>query len=220
MALPDKDQLLESTFANRKGSASRVRYGVLGLLCLLSFILYLDRICIGQAVSAIEKELGISHTAMGFVLGAFTIAYGLFEIPTGHWGDRYGSRRVLTRIVLWWSAFTVLTGVATGLVMLIVVRFLFGAGEAGALPNAARVVARWFPAGARGPAQGLVVTSALVGGAASPIMAEYLIQSLGWRWSFVVLGLPGVLWAAAFYILGLPERSCATGRVVGSGDRN
>src|SRR5688572_29134245 len=88
---------------------TRVRYRVLAMLCLLSFILYLDRICISQAVTAIRDELGISNFAMGFVLGAFTLAYGLFEVPTGHWGDRYGSRGVLTRIVLWWSLFTVLT---------------------------------------------------------------------------------------------------------------
>jgi MFS family permease len=176
-----------------------VRYQVLALLCLLTFILYLDRICIGQAASSIETDLGISHTAMGFVLAAFTVAYGLFEVPTGHWGDRYGSRGVLTRIVLWWSAFTALTGAATGLVMLLVVRFLFGAGEAGALPNAARVVSRWFPAGARGAAQGIVITSALVGGALSPLLTQLLLDTLGWRWTFVLLGVPGFLWAGFFY---------------------
>src|SRR5437016_2058437 len=88
---------------------TRVRYRVLGMLALLSFILYLDRICIGQAVDAIETELDIPHSYMGLVLSAFTVAYGLFEVPTGHWGHRYGSRGVLTRIVLWWSLFTALT---------------------------------------------------------------------------------------------------------------
>src|SRR5438132_13123929 len=135
--------------------ATRVRYRVLALLCLLTFILYLDRICIGQAASSIQNDLKISHTAMGFVLAAFTVAYGLFEVPTGHWGDRYGSRGVLTRIVLWWSAFTALTAcvwpfvldsgyslglpwsdyavpiVFNSLLLLMLIRFLFGAGEAG-----------------------------------------------------------------------------------------
>src|SRR5262249_57486747 len=97
-------------------------------LCALSFILYLDRVCIGQAVVPIQNELGLSNTQIGYVLGAFTLAYGLFEIPTGRWGDRYGSRGVLTRIVLWWSFFTALTGAAMGLWMLLIVRFLFGAG--------------------------------------------------------------------------------------------
>ena len=179
--------------------ASSVRYQVLGLLCLLSFILYLDRICISQAVSSIEAELGLSHTEMSFVLSAFTVAYGLFEVPIGHWGDRYGSRGVLARIAIWWSVFTMLTGACNGLMALVVVRFLFGAGEAGALPNMARVVARWFPPGERGPAQGLVMTAALIGGAASPIFAESLIQNLGWRWSFAALGIPGIVWAIIFY---------------------
>ncbi len=204
--------------------ASRVRYGVLAYLCGLSFILYIDRLCISKAAPAIEAELGISHTAMGFVFGAFTVAYGLFEVPTGRWGDRYGSRGVLTRIVLWWSAFTVLTGcvwpfrldsgyrlllpgteaavplVLDSFLVLLLVRFLFGAGEAGAYPNAARVVARWFPPGQRGPAQGLINTSALLGGAVAPIVAAYVIQAAGWRWSFGVFGLLGVVWAGAFYL--------------------
>jgi MFS family permease len=199
MTFSGDDRISESPITKTRGAATRVRYRVLALLCLLTFILYLDRICIGQAASSIETDLGISHTAMGFVLAAFTVAYGLFEVPTGHWGDRYGSRGVLTRIVLWWSAFTALTGAATGLVMLLVVRFLFGAGEAGALPNAARVVSRWFPGGSRGAAQGIIITSALVGGAVSPVVTQSLLGALGWRWTFVLLGVPGCLWAAFFY---------------------
>ena len=87
-------------------------------------------------------------------MSAFTLAYGLFEVPTGRWGDRYGSRGVLARIVVWWSAFTALTGAAMSLPMLVVVRFLFGAGEAGAYPNAARVIARWLPISQRGRGAG------------------------------------------------------------------
>jgi MFS family permease len=196
-----------------------VRYGVLAFLCALSFVLYIDRICISKAAPRMQADLHLSRTVMGFVFGAFTVAYGLFEVPTGHWGDRYGSRRVLLRIVLWWSAFTVLTGLAfsaglithyqlyvpwldlaltDGLVYLLLVRFLFGAGEAGALPNAARVTARWFPPRSRGRAQGLVNSATLVGGACTPVVAGYLIHAVGWRWSFVLFGGLGVLWAAAF----------------------
>src|SRR5262249_24930980 len=115
------------------------------------------------------------------------------------WGDRYGSRGVLTRIVVWWSLFTALTGAALSLPMLLLVRFLFGAGEAGALPNVARVVSRWFPLAVRGSVQGLVTTAALAGGTVSPTVAAYLIVWLGWRWTFVVFGAVGVVWAAAFY---------------------
>jgi MFS family permease len=179
--------------------ATRVRYGVLAFLCTLTFVLYLDRVCIGKAASFIEDELEISHTDMGLVFGIFTVAYCLFEVPTGHWGDRYGSRGVLTRIVLWWSLFTALTGAATGLWVLLGIRFLFGAGEAGALPNVARVVARWFPLQSRGRIQGTVITAALLGGAFSPAVAAYLIDLVGWRWTFAIFGALGVVWAAAFY---------------------
>lgn len=175
------------------------KYGVLAFLCSLAFILYLDRVCIGQAAESISRELGISLGDMGYVLGAFVVAYGLFEVPAGHWGDRYGSRGVLTRIVVWWSAFTILTGAATGLGMLIGIRFLFGAGEAGAYPNVARVLSRWFPADQRGSAQGLVITSAQVGGAISPALAAYLIEYFGWRATFAIFGSLGIVWAAAFY---------------------
>ena len=141
---------------------------MLGFLCSLSFVLYLDRVCIGQAATFIQADLGLSNTQMGYALSAFVLAYGLFEVPTGRWGDRFGSRGVLTRIVLWWSAFTALTGAATGLVMLVAVRFLFGAGEAGAYPNAARVVARWFPRAQRGAPQGLMLPSAQSGATIAP----------------------------------------------------
>src|SRR5439155_27042169 len=84
--------------------------------------------------------------------------------------------------------------------LLMLVRFLFGAGEAGALPNAARVIARWFPPGMRGPAQGVVTTSTLIGGALAPAVAAYLIRLVGWRWSFVIFGSLGIVWALAFYL--------------------
>jgi sugar phosphate permease len=157
-------------------------------------------VCISQAVGPIRADLGLSKTRMSFVLMAFTLAYGLFEVPTGHWGDRIGSRAILTRIVVWWSAFTALTGAATGFVSLLVVRFLFGAGEAGAMPNAARVINRWFPLAERGRVQGLVQTAALVGGTVAPVVAAYLIKGVTWRWAFVLFGLVGVVWAACFWL--------------------
>jgi MFS family permease len=179
---------------------TRVRHGVLLFLCLLSFILYLDRVCVGQATVPIQNELKLTDSQMGWVHAAFTIAYGIFEVPTGHWGDRYGSRGVLVRIVLWWSAFTALTGAATGLWMMLAVRFLFGAGEAGALPNSARVISRWFPPGGRGPAQGMVTMSTLAGAVLAPLAAQAIINQAGWRWTFVVFGSVGVVWALAFHI--------------------
>src|SRR5262249_12222789 len=124
------------------GRPTRVRYGVMGYLCALAYILYIDRICIGQAGTVMKAELELSNFQWGLVGVAFQVAYAVFEPTTGHWGDRYGSRRVLTRIVLWWSAFTALTGcvwnfstqllpgvVCNGFLLLLAIRFLFGAGE-------------------------------------------------------------------------------------------
>lgn len=192
---------------------TRVRYGVMGYLCSLAFILYIDRICIGQAGTTMKRELDLSNFQWGLVGVAFQIAYAIFEPTTGHWGDRFGSRRVLIRIVLWWSLFTALTGcvwrfshellpglAVSGFVLLLVIRFLFGAGEAGALPNVARVISVWFPPGKRGPSQALISTCAQVGGAAAPALAAYFIQSpyIGWRWAFVIFGSLGFVWVWFF----------------------
>ncbi|OJW17828.1 MAG: hypothetical protein BGO49_30480 [Planctomycetales bacterium 71-10] len=180
-------------------SPTRVRYGVLAFLAAMTFVLYLDRVCMGQAGPVIQKELGISDSWMGWVYASFSISYVLFEIPTGRWGDRYGSRGVLTRIVVWWSAFTALTGFAWGLWSLLAIRFLFGAGEAGALPNSARVLRVWFSDAVRGRAQAFVATSMLMGGTFSPFVSQWLMDAVGWRKTFAVFGLVGAGWAFAFW---------------------
>ena len=179
---------------------TRTRFVVLGVLCLLSGVLYLDRVCISAALSAIERDLHLTHTQTSYFTMAFTLAYGLFEIPTGRWGDRIGGRRVLTRISLWWSAFTALTGACTSLVSLIIVRFLFGAGEAGAFPNVARVLSRWFPDAERGRVQGILLAASQAGGSLAPFLAALLIHRIGWRLTFVVFGGLGAVWATGFWL--------------------
>src|ERR1700704_5078243 len=121
------------------------RYRVMILLFFLILITYLDRICISLVGVRIKTEFNLSNEQFGWVLGAFALAYALFEIPTGVAGDRIGQRKVLLRIVLWWSLFTALTGATTGFFTLMMTRFLFGIGEAGAFPNSTGVIARWFP---------------------------------------------------------------------------
>ncbi|MBX9627123.1 MAG: MFS transporter [Gemmataceae bacterium] len=179
---------------------TRARVAVAAWLCGLTGLLYLDRICMGQAVVPIQKDLGLSNGEMSLVLMAFTLAYGLFAVPAGGWGDRYGPRAVLAGLVLAWSLFTGLTGAAAGLASLIVVRFLFGAAEAGALPNAAKVVSRWFPAGERGRVQGVTLAAAQFGAVAAPAASAYLIAAAGWRWVFPAYGLLGVAWAVGFWL--------------------
>ncbi len=179
---------------------TRARFTVAAWLCGLSAVLYLDRLCMSQAVKPIQDEFGLSNSEMSYVLMAFTLAYGLFEIPTGRLGDKHGSRNVLTRIVIWWSIFTGLTGACSGLLTLIVVRFLFGAGEAGAYPNAARVIARWFPVVERGRVQGLMIAASQIGAVVAPAATGQLIHHVGWRWAFVAFGFVGVVWAVGFWL--------------------
>ena len=177
---------------------SRVRGRVLAFTFALTVVTYLDRVCVSAAAPAIMKELHISVLQMGAVFSAFTLAYSIFEVPSGWLGDVRGPRRVLTRIVLWWSAFTMLTGAAQGFQSLVAIRFLFGVGEAGAFPNIIRSFARWFPRRERGRASGIMFLGSRVGGMLSAPLALLLIARLGWRLSFVVFGAIGLVWAAAW----------------------
>ncbi len=203
-------------------SPTRVRITVLRFICALSLITYLDRVCIMRVQRDIQRDLSLSREQMGLVFSAFLLGYMLFEVPGGWMGDRWGSRRVLLRIVVWWSLFTALTGfiwpfhfehaVPIGLgslsftvtllfnsfLLLLLVRFLFGCGEAGAYPNLARVVGSWFPFRERAFAQGGIWFCARMGGAVAPFVIGRLSEGIGWRRAFWVLGLVGVAWCVLF----------------------
>src|SRR5262245_21964490 len=160
--------------------STRVRGRVLAFAFLLAVVTYLDRICISAAAPFIMEDLHLGVLEMSVVFSAFTLAYSLFEIPSGWLGDVRGPRRVLTRIVLWWSAFTMLTGAAQGFRSLVAIRFLFGAGEAGAFPNIARSFSRWFPRRERGMANGVLFLGSRLGGALTEPLALLVIY--GWAW--------------------------------------
>lgn len=196
---------------------TRVRYQVLAFICVLSFLTYFDRVCIMQAQPDIKKALSIDDEQMGVVLGAFFLAYSVFEIPGGWMGDRWGARVTLTRIVLMWSLFTALTGSATSLVTLVAFRFMFGMGEAGAYPNMARVQSQWLPLKTRARAGGMLWLVARWGGASAPLIFGFMVGTFdsplgrswqtaifgqefaGWRLAFWVCGLVGVVWCVFFY---------------------
>ena len=179
--------------------ATRTRYKVLGLCMVLAGITYLDRICISITRPQMQEEMGLSATQMGWVFASFQLAYGLFEIPTGHWGDKIGTRRVLTRIVVWWSAFTMLTAFAFNYSSLLVIRFLFGIGEAGAWPNVARTFSRWFPLQERATAQGIFFMGAHLAGGLTPLVVTFLLRFYNWRTLFLAFGSLGFVWAFFWY---------------------
>jgi MFS transporter, ACS family, glucarate transporter len=179
--------------------ATRARAGVLLFAFFLAVVTYLDRVCISAAAPYISDDLHLTTIQMGQVLSAFALAYSLFEIPSGWLVDRIGPRRVLTRIVLWWSGFTMLTGAAVGYQSLVATRFLFGAGEAGAFPSMSRGLSRWFPLRERGKANGVMFFGSRVGGMLSVPVSLLLINRWGWRLSFVIVGAIGLVWAAGWY---------------------
>jgi len=174
---------------------SRARYRVLAFTTILAIITYLDRVAISTAAPAVRAEMGLDAVQMGWVFSAFTWAYAAFEIPSGWMGDVMGPRKVLTRIVIWWSAFTAATGAAWNFASLLVARFLFGVGEAGAFPNTSRSFAKWFPVAERGAAHGWVFMGTRMGGAITPPIVVALMTAIGWRQTFYVFGVLGVIWA-------------------------
>ncbi len=175
------------------------QHRVVGMLSLLSVITYIDRVCIAVAGPRIQESLHISPEQWGWVTSVFFLSYSAFEIPSGALADRIGPRRVLTRIVLWWSAFTSLTGMVSSYAMLLVVRFCFGMGEAGAYPSASAVMARWVPARNRARAWGMVWMTAQIGAASTPLLVIPIQVRYGWQASFYVFGVLGVLWTAIWY---------------------
>jgi sugar phosphate permease len=178
---------------------SRARYWVIFFAVTLAILAYIDRVCISMAAPLISKDLGFDRKAMGGIFSAFALSYALFEIPGGYWGDRIGPRRVLMRIVLWWSAFTALTGGVWNWLSMWITRFLFGAGEAGCFPNLTKAFTIWLPGPERVRAQGIMWMFARWGGAFTPKLVVLVLAYMSWRWSFVLFGALGLVWAAAFY---------------------
>ncbi|HJZ73174.1 MAG TPA: MFS transporter [Vicinamibacterales bacterium] len=178
---------------------THARYRVLAMTMALGAITYLDRVAISVTRPDVARDLQLSPIQMGYVFSAFYLAYALFEIPTGWWGDRVGTRSVLTRIVCWWSTFTVLTGLAFNFTSLVAIRFLFGSGEAGAWPNVARTFSRWFPRQERGTAQGVFFMSAHLAGGLTPMLVTALLAYLSWRSLFALFGSIGFVWSVAWY---------------------
>lgn len=178
---------------------TRTRHVVLWLTVAAYMITYMDRVVISSAVPVIREEMHIDMITMGTILAAFRWGYALFQIPGGWLGDRFGARRALTAIVVWWSVFTSLTAAAWNAGSLMAFRFLFGVGEAGAFPIATRSLSRWMLPSERGFAQGVTHAGSRLGAAATPIIVVWLIQHYGWRPTFVIFGALGLIWAAVWF---------------------
>lgn len=178
----------------------RKRKIVLLFLVLAGVITFLDRVNISVAGATIMQDLDLSRKQWGWILSAFILSYGLMQIPLGAWGDKKGHRVVLTAIVVWWSVFTALTGMANGFIMLIVVRLMFGIGEAGSYPCMTGVIGKWFKPSETAKAQGFIWAASRMGGALTPFIVIPVIAGLGWRMAFYILGAAGLLWALLWFL--------------------
>ncbi len=166
----------------------------------LSLLLYIDRIAISAAKDGITSDLALTDTQFGWVLSIFALGYALFQTPSGMLADKMGPRKVLTSVVIFWSVFTAATGAAVNFVTLMIYRFLFGAGEAGAFPGISRAVYSWVPLKERGLINGINFSGSRIGGALALVMMPPFIAYFGWRGSFYILGAIGIVWAALWWL--------------------
>lgn len=190
-----------------------VRYRALGFLFVLMMITYLDRVCFSTTAGAMSAELGLSLEQIGMAGSFFVLGYVLFEIPGGWLADRFGARAMLARIVIWWSVFTALTGAAWNLGSLVLIRFLFGCGEAGAFPGATSAIARWFPRNELGRAQSVVMFGSRIGFAVTSWVVIALMTRYGWRSVYWIFAVLGIVWALGWtrWFRNTPEEHRSVG---------
>lgn len=166
---------------------------------LLALLLYIDRACISVAKNPIADSLDLTDKQMGWILSAFALGYALFQTPSGLLADKYGPHKVLTTIVSLWSVFTVLTGLAWNFISMLVFRFLFGISEAGAFPGISRAIYSWIPLRERGLVTGINFSGSRLGAAFAIPVVAWMIGVLGWKITFAILGLIGILWAIFWF---------------------
>ncbi len=171
---------------------------VLGLLCVMYFVTYIDRVNVSTAASAIQKELQLTNTQLGLIFSAFAYPYLVFQVFGGWVGDRFGPRKTLFVCGFIWAVATALTGLAAGMVSLFLVRVLLGFGEGATFPTATRAMQYWTPAASRGFAQGLTHAFSRLGNSITPLLVASLMAAFTWRGSFVVLGAVSLIWVIAW----------------------
>ena len=178
---------------------------VRAVLVFLTFLhtvnLYIDRAAISAGRNSMVADLGLTDIEFGWVMAMFTLGYALFQAPTGYFADSRGPRFVLTAIIIFWSFCTAITSAAKNFIQLLIIRFIFGAGEAGAFPALSKVVYNWFPLKERGIVQGINFSGSRIGAAFTLPLVAWMISEIGWRWSFILVGLMGAAYAVFWYFV-------------------
>lgn len=186
-------------------SIGRVRWRLIGWLFVLSAVAYLDRVNISIAGKLMAREYNLSNQQLGWVFSAFVLGYALFQAPSGRAADRFGARRTLTLAAIWWAIFSSLTAAplaaAVALPLLLLTRFVLGAGEAVVYPASNRVVAKWIPVSERGIANGVIFMGVGVGAGITPPLVTTVMLRYGWRASFIACGLIGLCAGAVWWLI-------------------
>ncbi|EON17091.1 MFS transporter [Cupriavidus necator] len=186
----------------------KTRHMILGVMCLMYFIAYIDRVNISVAAPLIREEMGLTTSQLGLVFSAFAYPYAAMQILGGWMADKFGPKKVLIVLSLIWGVATVLTGFAGSVLMLVVLRFVLGIGEGGAFPTATRAFTYWMPVAERGFAQGITHSFARLGGAITPPVVLVIVAAAGWREAFIVLGAVSLGWTLlyAFFFKDSPDK--------------
>lgn len=178
---------------------STVRYRVLLWLALAAALSYLVRGAVSVAESTVRAELDLTLAQSGWFMGSFFWSYALFQVPSGWWSQRYGSRRTLACFAILWSAAAVALGLATQFWMLVVAQLAMGIAQAGVFPAACNSIAHWMPLARRSIACAGLATGMQVGAISASLLTGSLLSSISWRWLFLIYALPGFAWAIGFW---------------------
>jgi len=179
---------------------------ILALLFLGWSLGNLDRYIMNYAVVSITGDLSLDASSTGIILSAFFLGYAIMQIPGGWLADKFGAKRVLLMAVIMWSIFTGLTAVAWSLTAMIVIRFLFGIGEGGFQPASSKIIATIFPKEERGRAMSIMLTSGGIVSLIVPLLAAYLLGTIGWRMMFIIIGAIGAIIALLYWkYIKLPQ---------------
>ena len=186
--------------------ASCVHWLLVSWLFVLSAVAFLDRVNLAVAGSRLTADYHLSDVQLGGMFSFFLLGYALFQTPAGWLADKFGPRRVLFGAVLWWGVFTALTAavppeIARPFLLLILIRFLLGAGEAIIYPASNQFVAWWIPTQERGSANGLIFAGVGVGSGLTPLLVTYVMVHHGWRWSFWICALIGIVAGAVWFLV-------------------
>lgn len=190
---------------------------ILALLFLGWSLGNLDRYIMNYAVVSITGDLQLDASSTGIILSAFFLGYAIMQIPGGWLADKFGAKRILLMAVIMWSIFTGLTAIAWSLTAMIVIRFLFGIGEGGFQPSSSKIIATIFPKEERGRAMSIMLTSGGIVSLIVPLLAAYLLGTIGWRMMFIIIGAIGAIIAYLYWkYIQLPKAETAEAAETGS----